>query len=389
MSESSIFYEVFPLSLQRQGEEVCGDQVKIFRTPEKTIMVLSDGLGSGIKAAILARLTTEIIVTMLKAGAPLQEVIETVIGTLPTCRERNLAYATFAILQIQHANGRFNLVNFDSPPAILLKHRQPVHLETRNETICGKSLSLSDGVLENDDFLGLMSDGVLYADMGVTMNPGWGWDQIAACLTKTSQTSISSAERLVQAVMQETRLRYGAGIGDDATFVGVLARKPRRLVVFTGPPADKSRDEACVERLLKFEGRRVVCGGTTSNIVAGYLGETIHTDEGTAREGIPPVGDLPEVDLITEGILTMARTVELLKDSGGSASQLPVDRNGAVLLARKLLQADSILFLAGESVNPYYQNPQLPRSISIRRSLVTQIAEALARFQKEVTVEWL
>jgi hypothetical protein len=389
MSETPIFYEVFPLSLKRQGEEVCGDQVKVFRTPEKTIMVLSDGLGNGIKAAILARLTTEIIVTMLRAGAPLEEVIETVIGTLPTCKERGLAYATFAILQIQHANGHFNLVNFDSPPAILLKHRQPFHLETRNETICGKSLSLSDGVLENDDFLGLMSDGVLYADMGVTMNPSWGWAEIAACLAKTAQTSISSAERLVQTVMNETRKRYGEAMGDDATFVGVLARNPRRLVIFTGPPADKNRDTACVERLLKFEGRRVICGGTTGNIVADYLGETIHTDEGTAREGIPPVGDLPEVDLITEGILTMARTLELLKESGGNTSQLPVDRNGAVLLARKLLQADSILFLAGESVNPYYQNPQLPRSISIRRSLVTQIAETLQHFQKEVAIEWL
>jgi len=389
MSESPIFYEVFPLSLTRQGEEVCGDQVKIFRSSQKTIMVLSDGLGSGIKAAILARLTTEIIVTLLKAGAPLQEVIETVMGTLPTCRERGLAYATFAILQIHHPDGRYNLVSFDSPPAVLLKNRKPRRLETRGETICGKPLNLCEGLLEHGDFLGLMSDGTLYAGKGVTMDPGWGWDEIGACLAKAAQNGLSSAERLVQAVMKETRQRYGKEIGDDATFVGVLARKPRRLAVFTGPPADKSRDAACVERLLRFEGRRVVCGGTTGNIVAEYLGETIHTDESTAREDIPPVGDLPEVDMITEGILTMARTLELLKDSGGAASQLPVDRNGAVLLARKLLEADSILFLAGESVNPFYQNPQLPRSVSIRRSLVTQIAETLTRFQKEVTIEWL
>ncbi len=389
MSEKPIFYEVFPLSLKRQGEEVCGDQVKLFRTREKTIMVLSDGLGSGIKATILARLTTEIIVTMLRAGAPLDEVIQTIVGTLPTCRERGLAYATFVILQIQHANGRFTLVSFDSPPPILLRRRQPRLLESRCETLSGKSLCFSEGVLESGDFLGLMSDGVLYADKVPTMNQGWGWFEIAACLSKTARNGMSSAERLVQAVMNETQKRYGAAVGDDATFVGVLARKPRRLAVFTGPPTDKSRDAACVERLLQFEGRRVVCGGTTGNIVAEYLGEVIHTDESTAREGIPPVGDLPEVDLITEGILTMARTLELLKDSGGSASHLPVDRNGAVLLARKLLQADSILFLAGESVNPFYQNPQLPRSISIRRSLVTQLAEALIRFQKEVTVEWL
>jgi len=388
MSDSATFYEIFPLSLKRQGEEVCGDQVKLLRTPDKVIMVLSDGLGSGIKAAILARLTAEIIVTMLRSDAPLRDVIETVTGTLPACRERGLAYATFAILEIRHSDGRFKLVGFDSPPAILMKAGKPQHLETRNETICEKTLVFSEGVLAHGDFLGLMSDGVLYADKGLTMNLGWGWDEIAGCLARASRTGRGSAEGLVQAVMHETQQRYGMVVGDDATFVGVLARKPRLLMVFSGPPADKSRDEACVDRLMSFEGRRVICGGTTGNIVAEHWGEVIRTDESTAREGLPPVASLPDVDLITEGILTLARTLELLKASQGDPHRLPIDRNGAVLLSRELLHADSITFLAGESVNPYYQNPQLPRSISIRRSLVSQIADVLLQFQKEVSVEW-
>jgi hypothetical protein len=389
MSDGSIYYEIFPFSLQKHGEEVCGDQVKLFRTPEKTIVVLSDGLGSGIKATILARLTTEIIVRMLKAEAPLREVVETVTGTLPTCRVRGLAYATFAILQIQHKNGHFHFVTFDSPPAVLLKKRQACHLDTRATTIGGKSLIIGEGNLGHGDFLGFMSDGVLYANRGTIMDPGWGWDQIASCLTSAAQRGRGSAEALVKAVMRETQRRYGEEVGDDATFIGVKARKPRRLMVFTGPPVDKSRDEECLCRLIEFEGRRVICGGTTANIAAEYWGETITTDQSTAREGIPPVADLPEVDLVTEGILTLARALELLKASTGIASRLPVDRNGAVLLAREFLRADSVFFLAGESVNPYYQNPQLPRSISIRRSLLTQIAEVLAQFHKEVTIEWI
>lgn len=388
MNEARLFYEIFPASLNREGEEVCGDQAKILHTPERTIVALSDGLGCGIKAAILARLTTEIIVTMLRAEASLRDVIETVMGTLPVSREHGLAYATFAILQIHHATGRFELVHFDSPPAIRLQGGRRLPLETRGETLCGKPLTLSDGALERGDFLGLMSDGVMYADDSVAMNMQWGFGEIAGCLERAAQTGRGTAEALVQAVMRETRRRYGEIVGDDATFVGVLARKPHRLMVFTGPPADNSRDEACVERLAGFDGRRVVCGGTTGNIVAEHLGEVVHTDESTAREGIPPVGELLEIDLVTEGILTLARTLELLKECGGDARRLPVDRNGAVLLARELLQADSILFLAGESVNPFYQNPQLPRSISIRQSLVAQIAEVLTRCRKDVTVEW-
>jgi hypothetical protein len=357
--------------------------------PNKTIMVLSDGLGSGIKATILARLTTEIIVNMLRADAPLGDVLETVTKTLPVCHVRGLAYATFAILQIQHATGSFQLVSFDSPPAVRLKRRQRLRLETRSETVCCKPLNLSEGVLEQGDFLGLMSDGVLYADKSVTMNMQWGWNEIAACLERAAQSGRGSAEAMVRAVISETERRYGGIVGDDATFVGVLARKARQLIVFTGPPADKARDEACVERLLSFDGQRVVCGGTTGNIVAQYLGRIIHIDESTARDGIPPVGDLPEIELITEGILTLARTLELLKDCGADLRRLSVDPNGAVLLCRELLQADTILFLAGESVNPYYQNPQLPRSISIRRSLVSQIAEVLVLLHKNVTVEWI
>jgi hypothetical protein len=389
MSDEAVFYEIASLSLNRHGEEVCGDQVKISQAPDKTIVVLSDGLGGGIKANILARLTTGIIITMLREDAPLQDVLETVTGTLPISREAGVAYATFAIVRIERASGKFELVNFDSPPAILLKRRKPLRLETRTQTLCGKLLRLSNGVLEQGDFLGLMSDGMMYADEGVTMDMRWGWDEIAACLGKAARIGSGSAEAIVQAVMRETQRRYGDSVGDDATFVGVLARKPRRLILFTGPPADKGRDEACAERFLQFDGRRVVCGGTTANIVAECAGEIIRTDESTRRDGIPPIGDMPEVDLVTEGILTLARTLELLKACEGDSHKLPVDRNGAVLVTRELLKADSILFLAGESVNPYYQNPQLPRSISIRRSLVTQIAEALVRLNKTVTVDWI
>lgn len=388
MIDEPTFYEISPASLNRQGEELCGDQVKVLRGPKSSILVLSDGLGSGIKAAILARLTTEIIVTMLRADAPLRDVIETVVGTLPVCKVRGLAYATFVIVQIQHKTGRFKLINFDSPPPVLIQQRQVAAMEARSELLCGKQLSLSEGTLQQGDFLGVMSDGVLYANEGVTMNPDWNRDAVAARLVYAQRHGRGSAKEMVQSVMRETRRRYGSNMGDDATFVGVLARKPRRLAVFSGPPLDKNKDDVCIERLLRFDGRRVVCGGTTSNLVGEYLGEIVGTDATTTRDGVPPVGDLPGIDLVTEGIMTLARTLELLKESEGDPRQLPQDRNGAVLLARELLQADSILFLAGDSVNPYYQNPQLPRSITIRRSLLTQLSELLTHLHKAVRIEW-
>jgi len=383
-----VHYEIYSASLNHHGEELCGDQVKVVRTPDKTLVVLSDGLGSGVKANILARLTAEILVTMLRERVPLKDVLETVVGTLPTCRVRQIAYAAFVVVDIEQATGRFQLINFDCPPPFLLRAGKLVRLEPRVETILGRELQLSAGTLERGDFLGIISDGVLYAGMGVTMNFGWGWEQIGEYLEQIASSRPASAGAVVRRLMEKTNSLYGGHPGDDATLAGVLAREPNRLMVFTGPPTDKNLDEACVERLLHFEGRKVVCGGTTGNIVANHLGETVDLDLTTLREDVPRIGSLPHIDLMTEGILTLARTLRLLKESHGDASRVMLDRNGASLFARELLRADSIHFLAGEQVNPYYQNPLLPRNISIRHNLIEQIAEVLTGFQKTVEIEW-
>lgn len=383
-----VYYDIHSASLNHHGEELCGDQVKVARTPGKTLVVLSDGLGSGVKANILARLTAEILVTMLREHVPLKEVLETVVGTLPTCKVRQIAYAAFVVVEIEQATGKFQLTNFDCPPPFLLRAGKLVRLEQRTETILGRELHLATGTLERGDFLGIISDGVLYAGMGVTMNFGWGWEQIGDYLEQIASSRPASASAVVRRMLEKTNSLYGGQPGDDATLAGVLAREPNRLMVFTGPPVDKNLDEQCVERLLHFEGRKVVCGGTTGNIVAHHLGETVDLDLTTLREDVPPIGSLPHIDLMTEGILTLARTLRLLKESHGDASRVILDRNGATLFARELLRADSIFFLAGEQVNPYYQNPLLPRNISIRHNLIEQVAEVLTGFQKTVKIEW-
>lgn len=388
MTDAAIFYDVHFESLTRQGEELCGDQVKTVRLPDETLVVLADGLGSGVKANILARLTSVIVATMLRHGVSLQDVIETVSGTLPVCRERGVAYAAFTIVRIRHADGRFQVVGSDTPPPVLLKKCRREHVPMNVETVAGKRLEVGEGVLSPGDFLGVMSDGVPYAGRGHLMNLKWGWDEIAASLEASAQSRSLSAERLVKGVIRETRLRYGEDVGDDATFVGVLARAPRRLMVFTGPPKEKAGDAQAVRKLTAFDGRRVVCGGTTGNIVADALGEVIQTDESTAREDIPPIGELRGVDLLTEGILTLARALKILGDHLRDGRRLPTDRNGANLLADELLRSDSVFFLAGESTNPCYQNPLLPKSVSIRQNLVTQLADVLVRLGKDVRIEW-
>jgi len=389
MPEPDLFYDIFPQSLNHAGEELCGDEVKILRTREKSIVVLSDGLGSGVKANILARLTTSIIVTMLREHAQIKDVIETVVGTLPICKVRQIAYSTFLIIEIEHTSGQFKVINCDSPDIFLFREDHLAPVEQRHETILGKELHFAQGRLGHSDFLAAASDGVIHAGVGMTMNFRWGRKEIVEHLERARPSRASSAETLVRSVMRQTSTLCAGQPGDDATFVGILARRPRGLMVFTGPPLDPKQDSSLVDRLAAFPGRKIVCGGTTSTIVGEHLGEIVRPDADSGRSDVPPMASIDGIDLVTEGMLTMARTLQLLQAARGHARSLPVERNGAALLARELLQADSIHFVVGQQVNPYYQNPLLPRNISIRRNLVEQIAALLQSYQRAVEIEWV
>lgn len=382
------FFDICDRSLNKKGEELCGDQVKFTKTEAKSTIVLSDGLGSGVKANILATLTAEILITMLNADVPLEEVIKTVIGTLPICQVRKIAYATFTIIQIDHQTSKFKVINFDNPPVFYFNKGRVIKLDTKTEKILGKKIISCQGQLQRGDFLGAISDGVIYAGLGDTMNFGWGWDNIAKYMEKVFMTQATNSRSIIEQVMSETRSLYRDKIGDDATFVGIYVRKRNPVMIFTGPPLDINKDELYAERLLSFKGRKVICGGTTGNLVANYMGETVEMDISTMRKDLPPIGKLSEIDLVTEGILTISKATEVLRKCNCDITRLPSDQNGAVLLAREILEADSIFLLVGQQINEFYQNPLLPKNISIRRSLIEDLVNLLKQKQKEVTVEY-
>lgn len=386
---SGIFLDIFQKQLNKAGEELCGDQVRTLKTPERTTIVLSDGLSSGVKASILATLTTEIIITMLREEAALREVIDTVIRTLPVDRERRIAYATFTILSVNHGDYSFRIINFDNPPPFYFKNGVCTALEMESKKILNKKITIYRGRLELGDFLGLISDGVLYAGLGTTMNFGWGWENIARYIQdEVYARPVYAAHTVVNRVMSHTYRLYGFQPGDDSTFVGILGRKRNALMIFSGPPIDDGHDDVYVDRLLAFEGRKVVCGGTTANIVASFLKTSVETRLETMRPEVPAIGKLPGIDLVTEGILTMAAALDLLRASKGSLENIPADENGAYLLTREMLNADAITFLVGQSINPVYQNPLLPRNISIRRYLIERIGEVLQSYHKDVRIEY-
>ena len=108
-------------SINHYGEQLCGDHVDVIEQNENsTVIVLADGLGSGVKASILSTLTSKIISTMVAEGLSVEECVKTIAATLPICSVRGVAYSTFTIIHLIN-NNTAELIQYDNPKIIFLR----------------------------------------------------------------------------------------------------------------------------------------------------------------------------------------------------------------------------------------------------------------------------
>jgi len=379
-----LYYEWGTRQLRKKGEELCGDSIAVTRHADSVTLALSDGLGSGVKANILATLTTQIAMRMLEGNLPLGEVVQTLSETLPVCAVRKVAYSTFAIAQF-FSQGTARVVEFDSPPPILLRGRkvQPVDYEERR--IDGKTVQEAVLELADGDWVIFLSDGVLNAGIGGVYPLGWGWEQAAQFLEQHAHRDLS-AEDLAGKVAEAVGELYADRPGDDVSIAVIKVRHKRVANVLTGPPSRREEDGEWVEHFTHRLGRRVVCGGTTAKIVARQMGQALEVDLSTITAEVPPVARLAGVDLVTEGILTLTRVRDLLR-AGTDRAAVRFQVDGASSLVRLLLGVDHVHFLVGQAVNPAHQNPDLPHQLGIRVGVVHEIVEELRLRGTEVTVE--
>jgi hypothetical protein len=379
-----LYYEWGMCQLLKHSEELCGDSIAVSRHADSVTLALSDGLGSGVKANILATLTTRIAMEMLENDLPLGEVVQTLTETLPVDRVRKLAYSTFAIAQF-FRQGTARIVQFDAPAPIFLRARkiQPVMYEER--VIEDKRIQESVLELESGDWVIFVSDGVLNAGIGGVYPLGWGWDQAAHFMEEQAHQDLN-ADDLANKIADAVKELYAGPPGDDVSIVVIKVRHKLVATVFSGPPDVKSRDDEVVMRFLKRSGKLAVCGGTTAKIVARHLGQPLEVDLRTITDEVPPMAQIKGVDLVSEGILTLTRASELLK-SGVQRKDVRFQTDGAASLIRLLLSVDHVHFIIGQAVNPAHQNPDLPHQLGIRQKVVQEIAEELIERGKEVTLE--
>jgi hypothetical protein len=380
-----LYAEVAVAQLAKTGEELCGDKVEVSRTDRATTVVLSDGLGSGVKANILATLTTKIASSLLKREVPLPEVVTTIAQTLPVCRERKIAYSTLHIVKVL-PSGEVRIVEFDCPASFLMRAGKVVNIPTREKMVAGKAIREGSLQLQEDDVVVVVSDGVVHAGIGGLLKLGWNWQGIAGELAAAGVAE-SDAESIASRILDCCNGYYMGRPGDDSTVVAVKIRRPRHLTLLTGPPANRDMDEIVVKRFLGSPGRRVIAGGTTANIVGRVTGRPVRVELAYEDPDIPPTASIEGVDLTTEGVLTLTAAIARLARPKALRGQERQD--GATMLARLLLEADNIEVLAGTAVNPAHQNPNFPSQINIKGQVLGQLREKLEALGKQVTIEWV
>lgn len=282
-----LFIEIAWESLAKHGEELCGDCVRVATTPQSFIVVLSDGLGSGVKANIMATLTAEIAASMFQRGASVEEVISTLVATLPECSVRKLAYATFAVLLVQRGRDAY-LVEYDTPPLILIRGGQICEIPRAEREVEGRRIHEAHFSLQEGDYMVMVSDGYVHAGVAGLYRLGWGWQNIAVSVRRWVQTG-GDAHSLARALTNTAMRLYDSKPGDDSTAVAMRVRRTVRATIWTGPPADRAHDEEATRRLMASRGYKVICGGTTAQIAARVLGQELKVDwvPPSKRGGVP------------------------------------------------------------------------------------------------------
>lgn len=378
-------------SINKFGEELCGDMVEVVEPHDDDyVVVLADGLGSGVKANILSTLTSKIISTMIADNMPIETCVETIAQTLPICNVRKVAYSTFTIVRIID-NKEAEIVQYDNPQLILLRDGKSFAYPKTATEISGKTIYKSKISLKLGDSLIFTSDGAIYAGIGDKMNFGWQRDQIVEFMEEYYRPEYT-AKTLTSILLDQCERLYGGKPGDDTTVCTVKIRERKSVNIMMGPPKDPKDVNKMQALFFSKDGKHIVCGGTTSELTAKYLGKEVKTILEYLDPEIPPIAKIEGVDLTTEGVITMSRVLEYAK-SYLSVDDIYADwnvRNDAASQIAKILfqEATDINFFVGTAINPAHQNPKLPINFNIKMQIVEQLSEQLRNMGKRIKVSY-
>jgi len=377
-------------SIHHFGETLCGDHVAVAADKNGSLIcVLADGLGSGVKASILSTLTSTIISTMLSEGIAFDECVATVAKTLPIVKEKGVAYSTFTVILLKDP-GFAEIIQYENPDVIMLRDGDPVKLETENIVVEGKTMKYSKVQLQAGDQFIALSDGCPYAGPTNDYNMDWDLDAIAEYVQIASIAGYSS-RTIATMLIDEIADLYNGNNRDDATSMIIKIKTKTPVNILFGPPEHREDTEKMLTEFFNSPGQHIICGGTSSEIAAQFLGEEIHTIAESGTASIPPISEIKGVDLVTEGYITMSKVLANAMDylnMSDDYQEWSMQHDGASRICQILFeQATNVHFFVGQARNPAYQNPELPFSFSSKMAVVKQLAVCLKKIGKGVKVK--
>lgn len=379
------------LSFNHVGEELCGDHVEITSKDETTkILVLADGLGSGVKANILSTLTSKMLSSMIAGDISIKECIKCIANTLPVCKVRNVAYSTFTIIKIKD-NKYIDIYNFDNPTPFMIHNGEVKDLSYSSTVIDDKTIYHAKIEADPYDTFILMSDGVKYAGVGETLNFGWDMPQIKNFMGVIYQKEYS-AKALATELANRCNDLYNSRPGDDTTVAVVRIREREQVNLLIGPPTNKEDDEEMLSLFFAKEGTHIVSGGTTGNLVSRYLNKPLVLQTDYIDKEIPPIAFIDGVDLVTEGVITINKVLEYANNyltKNDLYFNWLYKSDGASLIAKYLFEeATDINFFVGCAINNAHQGEETGINFKIKMHLIDELANKLRLMGKNVKVTY-
>ena len=381
------------VSYNKYKEELCGDRVEIIKpNDDLVVMVLADGLGSGVKANILSTLTSKTLATLLANNVPTSECVRTLANILPICKVRGVAYSTFTGIKIV-GNEIAEIIEYDNPKVIILRNGKEVLLDRISNKIDGKKIYTSTFRIQLGDILIAMSDGAIHAGIGSCLNFGWERENIVKYIESKYIKSLS-AKNVSSIIANKCNELYENMPGDDTTISTIKVIKRTSVNLVIGPPEQKGDDRKMMNLFFSKSGHHIVCGGTTAGIVSRYLNKPVNTELNLKEldKEIPPISSIEGVDLVTEGVITINTVLKNCDDylaDNLRYSHWTQGNDGASLLTRILIEeATDICFFVGKAVNPAHQNPDLKIGFNIKMKLVEAISKDLEKMGKKIVVSY-
>lgn len=389
------YIEVDYQQKNHDGERICGDVFlsERIKSEERTVIVLSDGMGHGVKANMLATLTSTMALNFTKEHKDVNRIADIIMNTLPVCSKRQISYSTFTIIDIE-ADGKTTILEYDNPGTIIIRDNklfdpawQCIMLES--EKNAGKILKSCSFYAQKEDRIISTSDGITQSGLGSDKYPfGWGHENLEEFTTRIiSNDNQISAHKLAGKIVNVAYQNDGYKAKDDISCASVYFRDPRQLLVCTGPPYEEENDKKLADAVRNFNGKKILCGATTADIISRELKIEIEDSFDFHDTDLPPISYMKGIDLVTEGILTLSKVSQILKvyNNNYILSKGPADQ-----IVKLLKESDEIQFIIGTRVNIAHQDPNLPVELEIRRTVVRRIAETLEnKFLKEVSMKFI